>query len=124
MDAPRHVLVVESGTSCAEELRHHHFLVVTCADDDSAFRAASAVDAVLVHLDAFDDAEPRTAFIRRVQTNVATRQIPVVIAITGRPDRPDTVPVQRFGGALIVLTNARCEGVAAVLDELLDVQRS
>jgi DNA-binding response OmpR family regulator len=124
MDAPRHVLVVESAMSCAEELRRHRFRVVTFADVEAAFHAASSVDAVVVHLDASDDADPRTALVRRLQASVATRHLPIVIAITGRPNRPDTVPVQKFGGALIVLTNAKCEGVADVLDELLDLERS
>ena len=124
MDAPRHVLVVESAMSCAEELRRHHFRVVAFADVEAAFYAASSVDAVVVHVDASDDADPRTALVRRLQSNLTTRHLPIVIAITGRPNRADTVPVQKFGGALIVLTNARCEGVAAVLDDLLDVERS
>ena len=124
MDAPRHVLVIESATSCAEELRRHHFHVVAFADPEAAFYAARSVSAVVIHLDASDDADPRTALVRRLQTDVATRYLPIVIAITGRPNRPDTVPVQRFGGALMVLTNAKCEGVAAVLEELLDVERS
>ena len=110
--------------SCAEELRRHHFRVVAFADVEAAFYAASSVDAVVVHLDASDDADPRTALVRRLQSNLTTRHLPIVIAITGRPNRADTVPVQKFGGALIVLTNARCEGVAAVLDDLLDVERS
>jgi PleD family two-component response regulator len=124
MDAPRHVLVVESAMSCAEELRRHHFRVSSFADVEAAFDAATSVAAVVVHVDASDDADPRTALVRRLQTTVATRHLPIVIAITGRPNRPDTVPVQRFGGALIVLTNSRCEGVAAVLDDLLNLQRS
>ena len=124
MDAPRHVLVVESTMSCAEELRRHHFRVVAFADVEAAFYAATSVDAVVVHLDASDDADPRTALVRRLQSNVATRHLPILIAITGRPNRADTVPVQRFGGALMVLTNAKCEGVAAVLDELLHLERS
>ena len=124
MDTPRHVLVVESATSCTDELRRHNFHVVAFADVEAAFYAATSVDAVIVHLNASDDAEPRTAFVRRLQSNVATRHLPIVIAITGRPNRPNTVPVQRFGGALMVLTNAKCEGVAAVLEELLDVERS
>jgi DNA-binding response OmpR family regulator len=124
MDTPRHVLVVESATSCTDELRSHHFHVVAFADVEAAFYAATSVDAVIVHLDATDDADPRTAFVRRLQSNVATRHLPIVIAITGRPNRPDTVPVQRFGGALMVLTNAKCEGVAAVLEELLHLERS
>jgi hypothetical protein len=98
--------------------------VVSFADLEAAFHAASSVDAVVVHLDASDDADPRTGLVRRLQTHVATRHLPIVIAITGRPNRADTVAVQRFGGALIVLTNAKCEGVAAVLDEFLDVERS
>ncbi len=124
MEGPRHVLVVESWMSCADELRQHHFRVVAYSDVEAAFHAASRVDAVVVHLDAADDADPRTGLVRRLQMDVTRRHIPIVIAITGRPDRPDTVPVQRFGGALIVLTNAKCEGVAAVLDELLDLGRS
>jgi DNA-binding response OmpR family regulator len=118
------VLVVESMMSCADELRRHHFQVVAFADVDAAFYAATSVDAVVVHLDASDDADPRTEFVRRLQSSVATRHLPILIAITGRPNRADTVPVQRFGGALIVLTNAKCEGVAAVLDELLHLERS
>jgi hypothetical protein len=124
MDRPRHVLVVESATSCAEELRRHHFNVVSHGDIETAFHAASSVDAVVVHLDASDDADPRTGLVRRLQTHVATSHLPIVIAIMGRPNRADTVAVQKFGGALIVLTNAKCEGVAAVLDEFLDVERS
>jgi DNA-binding NarL/FixJ family response regulator len=124
MDAPRHVLVVESTRSCTEELRRHHFHVVAFADAEAAFYAAPSVEAVVIHLDSSDDAEPRTALVRRLQSDVATRYLPIVIAITGRPNRPDTVPVQRFGGALIVLTNAQCEGVAAVLEELLHLERS
>ena len=124
MDTPRHVLVVESERSCTEELRRHHFHVVPFADTEAAFYAAPSVEAVVIHLDASDDAEPRTALVRRLQSDVATRYLPIVIAITGRPNRPDTVPVQRFGGALIVLTNAKCEGVAAVLEELLHLERS
>ena len=110
--------------SCADELRRHHFQVVAFADVDAAFYAATSVDAVVVHLDASDDADPRTEFVRRLQGSVATRHLPILIAITGRPNRADTVPVQRFGGALMVLTNAKCEGVAAVLDELLHLERS
>jgi DNA-binding response OmpR family regulator len=124
MDAPRHVLVVESAMSCAEELRRHHFRVSSFADVEAAFHAATSVDAVVVHVDASDDADPRTALVRRLQTSMATRHLPIVIAITGRPNRADTVPVQRFGGALIVLTNSKCEGMAAVLDDLLNLQRS
>ena len=124
MEAPRHVLVVESGRSCAEELKRHQFRVAPFADVNAAFHAATSVDAVVVHLYASDDADPRTGLVRRLQASVATRHLPIVIAITGRPNRTDTVPVQRFGGALIVLTNAKCEGVAAVLDEFLDLERS
>ena len=36
MDAPRHVLVVESTMSCADELRRHHFRVVALADVEAA----------------------------------------------------------------------------------------
>jgi len=124
MEAPQHVLVVESAMSCAEELRRHQFRVVSFADIEAAFHAASSVDAVVVHLDASDDADPRTALVRRLQTSVTTRHLPIVIAITGRPNRPDTAPVQRLGGALIVLTNAKCEGLAAVLNDLLHLERS
>jgi hypothetical protein len=124
MDAPRHVLVVESASNCTDELRRHHFHVVAFADAEAAFYVATSVDAVIVHLDAADNPDPQTALVRRLQGNVTTRHLPIVIAITGRPDRVDTVPVQRFGGALIVLTNAKCEGVAAVLEELLHVERS
>jgi hypothetical protein len=124
MNGPRHVLVVESLMSCADELRRHDFRVVAFSDAEAAFHAASSsLHAVVVHLDASDDADPRTGLVRRLQMNVATRHLPIVIAITGRSDRPDTVPVQRFGGVLIVLTNAKCEGVAAVLAELLDLER-
>jgi DNA-binding NarL/FixJ family response regulator len=123
MDAPRYVLVVESTTKCAEELRRHDFHVLESSDPDAAFHAATTVDAVVLHMDASDDADPKTSLVRRLQTSVATRHLPIVIAITGRPNRPDTVPVQKFGGALIVLTNARCEGVAAVLNDLLNVER-
>jgi hypothetical protein len=124
MDGPRHVLVVESWMRCADELRRHDFRVLASSDVEAAFHAAGSVDAVVIHLDASDDADPRTGLVRRLQMNVTTRHLPIVIAITGRPNRPDTVPVQRFGGALIVLTNAKCEGVAAVLDEFLDLERS
>lgn len=124
MDAPRHVLVVESATTCTEELRRHRFHVVAFADPEAAFYAARSVAAVVIHLDESDDADPLTALVRRLQTDVTTRYLPIVIAITGRPNRPDTVPVQRFGGALMVLTNAKCEGVAAVLEELLHLEGS
>ncbi len=123
MDAPRYVLVVGSSTKCAEELRRHAFHVLESSDPDAAFHSATTVDAVVLHMDASDDVDPKTSLVRRLQTSVTTRHIPIVIAITGRPNRPDTVTVQRFGGALIVLTNARCEGVAAVLDDLLNVER-
>jgi PleD family two-component response regulator len=123
MDIPRHVLVVESSATCAEELRRHAFHVIEVSDPDAAFHAATTVDAVVVHVDASDDADPRTALVKRLQTSIATRHVPILIAITGRPNRPDTVAVQRFGGALIVLTNARCVGVAAVLDDLLNLER-
>lgn len=124
MVGPRHVLVVESALNCAEELRRYDFRVLASSDVDAAFHAATSVDAVVVHLDASDDADPRTALVRRLQTSVATRHLPILIAITGRPERPDTVPVQKFGGALIVLTNAKCDGVAAVLEDLLKVERN
>jgi DNA-binding response OmpR family regulator len=123
MDRTNHVLVVESATKCAEELRRHHFEVLAFTDPEAAFHAATSVDAVVVHLTATDDADPRTTLVRRLQRDVTTQHLPILIAITGRPDRADTVPVQTFGGALIVLTNATCDGVAAVLHDLLDVER-
>jgi DNA-binding response OmpR family regulator len=123
MEAARRVLVIESATSCQTELAQHGFRVLAFTDLDAAFYAATSVDAVVVHLDASDDADPRTTLVRRLQTHVATRHLPIVIAITGRPQRPDTVPVQQFGGALIVLTNAKCEGMAAVVDEHMGLAR-
>jgi hypothetical protein len=123
MEGPYRILVVESATPCADELRRHHFDVLAIGDADAAFHAATGVDAVVVHFTATDDADPRTALVRRLQTSVATRHLPVMIAITGKPDRADTVPVQTFGGTLIVLTNATCDGVATVLRDLLKVER-
>ena len=123
MEGPYRVLVVESSTPCADELRRHQFEVLAFGDADAAFHAATGADAVVVHLTATDDADPRTTLVRRLQTSMATRHLPVLIAITGRPDRADTVPVQTFGGALIVLTNATCDGVAAILTDLLNVER-
>ncbi|HEY6361926.1 MAG TPA: hypothetical protein VIX63_12515 [Vicinamibacterales bacterium] len=123
MERPRYVLVVESTANCAEELRRHHFEVLAFGDAEAAFHAATSADAVVVHLTATDDAEPGTTLVRRLQGNIVTRHLPILIAITGRPDRADTVPVQTFGGALLVLTNATCDGVAAVLGDLLELER-
>ena len=123
MEGAYRVLVVESATPCADELRRHYFEVLPFTDADAAFHAATGADAVVVHLTASDDADPRTTLVRRLQTSIATRHLPVMIAITARPDRADSVAVQSFGGALIVLTNATCDGVAALLTDLLKVER-
>jgi DNA-binding response OmpR family regulator len=123
MEGAYRVLVVESATPCADELRRHHFEVLAIGDADAAFHAATSVDAVVIHLTANDDADPRTTLVRRLQTSIATRHLPVLIAITARPDRAETVAVQTFGGALIVLTNATCDGVAGLLADLLKEER-
>jgi hypothetical protein len=116
-------MVVETGTGCAGELRRSGFGVLPMPDTDAAFHTASTVDAIVVHVDAAEDADARTTLVRRLQSNVATRHVPVVIAITGRADRRNTVAVQKFGGALIVVTSARFEGIAAIIHDLLDIGR-
>ena len=58
MDGLHHVLVVESTVNCAEELRRYNFRVLSFSDTEAAFHAATSVDAVVVHLDASDNADP------------------------------------------------------------------
>ena len=123
MDGLRQVMVVETGTGCSTELRAHGFRVLAMSDTEAAFHTATTVDAIVVHVDASEDADERTMLVRRLQAGVATRHVPIVIAITGRPDRRDTVAVQKFGGALIVLTNPQFEGIAAIVRDLLDMGR-
>ena len=116
-------MVVETGTGCSRELRRHGFHVLAMPDTNAAFHTATTVDGIVIHVDASEDADDRTTLARRLQASVATRHVPIVIAITGRPDRRDTVAVQKFGGALIVVTNTRFEGVAAIIHDLLDLER-
>jgi PleD family two-component response regulator len=124
MEGFRRLMVVETGTGCSRELRCHGFDVLAMPDTNAAFHTATTVDGIVIHVDASEDADDRTTLVRRLQASVATRHVPIVIAITGRPDRRDTVAVQKFGGALIVVTNAQFEGVAAIVDDLLDIGRS
>ena len=123
MDGLRQLMVVETGTGCSKELRGHGFHVLAMADTEAAFHTATTVDAFVILVDASDVGDERTTLVRRLQAGVATRHLPILIAITGRPNRRDTVAVQKFGGALIVLTNARFEGVAAIVRDLLEMGR-
>jgi PleD family two-component response regulator len=123
MHGVRQVMVVETAMDCTEELRRHGFRVLSVSDVDAAFHTATTVDAIVIHVDASEDAVARTTLVRRLEASVATRRVPMVIAIAGRSDRRDSVAVQKFGGALIVLTNAHFEGVAAIVNDLLDMER-
>jgi CheY-like chemotaxis protein len=118
----RHVVVVASALSCAEALRRNDYVVTVFSEPEAAFRAATerGVRAIVIDLETGHDADRRVALAKRLQADPATRDMPVVIAITARAGTAPSGSTHRFGAAVVTMTTAHCGGIAEVLDQVLE----
>jgi CheY-like chemotaxis protein len=102
-------------------LRRNDYRVAIFDDPEDAFHAASdpGVDAIVIHLETGRDADRRVALAKRLQADPATREVPVVIAITARTETAPPGATHRFGAAIVTMTAPNCVGIADVLDQIL-----
>jgi hypothetical protein len=117
----RRIAVVESTSHCADALRGPAFDVVVFELAGDAYRAVAdgTVDALVVHVEETAGFDDRVALVRRLQSEDATRTLPILVVVTQRPDRPSAMTAQRYGSAMIKLTTPDYSGLAEALAELM-----